>query len=105
MGTSFHRNALCPHIGLKEGGEDLMVTGGLLPFPRTGCVLYAKAVLSYGLRDPPSPSRVKGWNDSTKSHDSDTVLLGENVANNRGGVTSAVNRNRYTTHDERPLGD
>ena len=25
-----------------------MLTGGLLPFPRTGCVLYAKAILSYG---------------------------------------------------------
>jgi hypothetical protein len=25
-----------------------MVTGGLLPFPRTGCVLYAKAIVSYG---------------------------------------------------------
>ncbi len=24
-----------------------MLTGGLLPFPRTGCVLYAKAILSY----------------------------------------------------------
>ena len=24
-----------------------MQTGGLLPFPRTGCVLYAKAILSY----------------------------------------------------------
>ena len=48
MATSFHRNARCPHIGLKEGGEDLMLTGGLLPFPRTGCVLYAKAILSYG---------------------------------------------------------
>ena len=47
MATSFHRNARCPHIGLKEGGEDLMLTGGLLPFPRTGCVLYAKAILSY----------------------------------------------------------
>jgi hypothetical protein len=23
-----------------------MQTGGLLPFPRTGCVLYAKAILS-----------------------------------------------------------
>src|SRR3990170_2393303 len=42
MATSFHRNARCPHIGLKEGGEDVMLTGGLLPFPRTGCVLYAK---------------------------------------------------------------
>jgi hypothetical protein len=47
MATSFHRNARCPHIGLKEGGEDVMLTGGLLPFPRTGCVLYAKATLSY----------------------------------------------------------
>ena len=25
-----------------------MLTGGLLPFPRTGCVLYAKAILSHG---------------------------------------------------------
>ena len=25
-----------------------MLTGGLLPFPRTGCALYAKAILSYG---------------------------------------------------------
>ena len=25
-----------------------MLTGGLLPFPRTGCVLYAKAILPYG---------------------------------------------------------
>jgi hypothetical protein len=33
------------HIGLKEGGEDLMLTGRLLPFPRTGCVLHAKAIL------------------------------------------------------------
>ena len=24
-----------------------MLTGGLLPFPRTGCVLYAKAILSH----------------------------------------------------------
>lgn len=24
-----------------------MLTGGLLPFPRTGCVLYATAILSY----------------------------------------------------------
>jgi len=24
-----------------------MLTGGLLPFPRTGCVLYANAILSY----------------------------------------------------------
>src|SRR5688500_14611316 len=47
MATSFHRTARCPHIRLKEGGEDLMLTGGLLPFPRTGCVLYAKAILSY----------------------------------------------------------
>ena len=47
MTTSFHRNARCPHIGLKEGGEDVRLTGGLLPFPRTGCVLYAKAILSY----------------------------------------------------------
>ena len=23
-----------------------MLTGGLLPFPRTGCVLYAKEILS-----------------------------------------------------------
>src|SRR5712691_12854985 len=43
MATSFHRNARCPHIGLKEGGQDLMLTGGLLPFPRTGCVPYANA--------------------------------------------------------------
>src|SRR6185295_14516849 len=42
MTTSFHRSARCPHIGLKEGGEDLILTGGLLPFPRTGCVLYAR---------------------------------------------------------------
>jgi hypothetical protein len=48
MATSFHRNARCPHIRLKEGGEDVMLTGGLLPFPRTGCVLYARAILSYG---------------------------------------------------------
>jgi len=47
MTTSFHRNARCPHIGLKEGGEDVMLTGGLLPFPRTGRVPYAKAILSY----------------------------------------------------------
>src|SRR6185503_18350296 len=39
MATSFHQNARCPHIGLKEGGEDVMLTGGLLPFPRTGCAL------------------------------------------------------------------
>jgi len=24
-----------------------MLTGGLLPFPRTGCVLYANAILPY----------------------------------------------------------
>jgi hypothetical protein len=24
-----------------------MLTGGLLPFPRTGCVLYARAILPY----------------------------------------------------------
>ena len=32
-----------------------MLKGGLLPFPRTGCVLYAKAILSYdaGIRQVP----------------------------------------------------
>ena len=45
MATFFHRNARCPHIGLKEGGDDLRLTGGLLPFPRTGCVPHAKTIL------------------------------------------------------------
>src|SRR5688572_13419591 len=47
MATLFHQNARCPHIGPKEGGENWMLTGGLLPFPRTGCVLYARAILPY----------------------------------------------------------
>src|SRR5688500_5896922 len=47
MATLFHQNARCPHIGPKEGGENRMLTGGLLPFPRTGCVLYARAILPY----------------------------------------------------------
>ena len=52
LATSFHRNARCPHIGLKECGKDVTLTGGLLPFPRTGCVLYATATLTqcHGLR-------------------------------------------------------
>jgi hypothetical protein len=47
MATLLHQNARCPHIGPKEGGENWMLTGGLLPFPRTGCVLYARAILPY----------------------------------------------------------
>src|SRR5918995_6122271 len=43
MATSFHRSARCPHIGLKEGSRELLRTGGLLPFPRTGCVLVRDA--------------------------------------------------------------
>ena len=60
MATSVHRNARYPHIGLKEGGNDVMLAGGLLPFPRTGCVLYAKAILSYGSEIRQAPSRGKG---------------------------------------------
>ena len=42
MATSFHRSARCPHIGPKEGSRT-DGTGGLLPFPRTGCVLVRDA--------------------------------------------------------------
>ena len=34
-----------------------MLKGGLLPFPRTGCVPYANAILSCLLRHSPSLSR------------------------------------------------
>jgi len=62
---------------MKEGGEDLMLTGGLLPFPRTGCVLYAKAILSHGseIRQD-SPREGMGWDDSAESHGSDTERSG-----------------------------
>jgi hypothetical protein len=62
-----------------------MLTGGLLPFPRTGCVLYAKAILSQCSRFAKSAP-----DDCAESHGRDTVLLGRNLADDRGGVTSAV---------------
>jgi hypothetical protein len=37
-----------------------MLTGGLLPFPRTGGVPYAKPILSYG-SEIPKAAGVKGW--------------------------------------------
>src|SRR5687767_71731 len=46
MTTSFHGIARRPHIGLKEGCDSLRPTGGLLPFPRTGCAHYATRILS-----------------------------------------------------------
>src|SRR5437868_8368387 len=41
MATSFRRRARCPLLGLKEGPTNGDRTGGLLPFPRTGCALRA----------------------------------------------------------------
>jgi hypothetical protein len=38
-----------------------MLTGGLLPFPRTGCVLYAKAILSYGSEIRQDPLRARSY--------------------------------------------
>ena len=60
MATSFQRNARCPHIGLKEGGDDWTTTGGLLPFPRTGCVLDANAILSQTARSTDKAHRNPG---------------------------------------------
>ncbi len=40
--NSFHANARCSHCGPKEVSRKLRCAqGGLLPFPRTGCVLQA----------------------------------------------------------------
>src|SRR6266478_3848467 len=36
----------CPHFGLKGGSQKRLFTGGLLPFPRTGCALCAAPILS-----------------------------------------------------------
>src|SRR5579864_5351923 len=46
-----------------------MLKGGLLPFPRTGCVLYAKAILSCcsGIRQVCSRSLLKETNESAES--------------------------------------
>jgi hypothetical protein len=65
-----------------------MLSGGLLPFPRTGCVLYAKAIVSYC----PEIRQVAQQRLSRLA----AILYcgGRNVADNRGGVTSPVNLNR-----------
>ena len=40
-----------------------MLTGGLLPFPRTGCVLYARAILPYRTwRDEKGEEMEPDWN-------------------------------------------
>jgi len=72
-----------------------MLTGGLLPFPRTGCVLYAKAILSYcseirQVRPPEGMGRLR-----RVAHGSDTVLLG------RTWRTIAVARRRLSTSIDR----
>ena len=41
MATFFPCRARCPHDGQKEGSHRYRQTGGLKPFPRTGCALYA----------------------------------------------------------------
>ena len=43
MATSFHRNARCPHIGLKEGSRDFAEEVGFYPFRGPDASLYAPA--------------------------------------------------------------
>jgi hypothetical protein len=71
-----------------------MLRGGLLPFPRTGCVLYAKAILSYCSQIRQVHPRERTGRVRRVARQP-YCTFGENLADNRGGVTSAVNLNRW----------